>query len=257
MDDGRNLRILIADDEPLALDLLRALLAQVAGIEIVGEARNGDEVVDAAARLAPDLVILDIQMPGRNGLQAAFDLGDPRPETVFVTAHPDHAVDAFDLEATDYILKPVRLHRLREAIDRTRRRRLQGAGAARREGADEPAFWAPTRGGMAKVAQSAVRWIEAERDHVRLHVADRSYLVRATMTAIARSIADPDLIRVHRSAFVRVTAVRELVRGRKASRFVLDDGAVVPVAPRYLRLMEERLGMTPRRDDDGSGEWCG
>ena len=238
-----SVKILIVDDEPLALDLLRALLAQIPDVEIVGEARDGDAAIAATARLSPDVVILDINMPCRDGLQAAFDLkaehGKHAPAVIFSTAHAGHAVDAFDLEATDYLLKPVRLHRLRQAIDRVRSRDVaqpvQGAEIAE----TATTFWIPTHGGRRmRVVESEVVRIEAARDHVFLHTSQRSFLLRTTMEAVAARLSDPGLVRVHRSAFVRLDAVRTVIRRAKSSALEMLDGAIVPVSNKHRSVLD-------------------
>lgn len=237
------MKILIVDDEPLALDLLRALLAQIPDAEIVGEASDGDSAVEAAARLCPDLVILDIAMPCRDGLQTAFDLkaahGRQGPAVIFSTAHADHAVDAFDLDAADYLLKPVRLHRLRQAIDRARSRRASApADDVAQE--DAPAsFWIPTHGGRrTRVMETEILRIEAARDHVFLHTSQHSFLLRSTMEAIALRLSDPCLVRVHRSAFVRLDAVRTIIRRAKSSALEMLDGTIVPVSIKHRAVLD-------------------
>lgn len=237
------MKILIVDDEPLALDLLRALLAQIPDVEIMGQAGNGDDAVEAVARLSPDLVILDIHMPSRDGLQAAFDLkvdhGKNAPAVIFSTAHADHAVDAFDLEAADYLLKPVRLHRLRQAIDRVRTR-LATTPALEVESPDAPAvFWIPTHGGRrTRITEAEILRIEAARDHVFMHTSQRSFLVRMTMEAVAQRLSDPGLVRVHRSAFVRRDAVRTIIRRARSSALEMLDGTVVPVSARHRAVLD-------------------
>ena len=118
------MRVLLVDDEPLALDRLRTFFGDIEGVEVVGVAADGNEALEQIVRLTPDLVIMDIQMPGRNGLRAAADIDvEPRPELVFVTAHEHYAPDAFEVDAADYLLKPVRFDRLRQAVGRARLRR--------------------------------------------------------------------------------------------------------------------------------------
>lgn len=234
------MKILIVDDEPLALDLLRALLAQISDVEVVGEACDGDAALEATARLSPDLVVLDIHMPCRDGLQAAFDLkvahGRSAPAVIFSTAHADHAVDAFDLEAADYLLKPVRLHRLRQAIDRARHRLATARDVER---SDAPAtFWIPTHGGRrTRVVETDIMRIEAARDHVVLHTSQRSFLLRTTMEAVALRLSDPHLVRVHRSAFIRLDAVRTIIRRARSCALEMLDGTIVPVSARHRTVL--------------------
>src|SRR5918998_6740268 len=142
------MRVLLVDDEALALDRLRSFFADMEGVEIVGQARDGDEALTQISALKPDLVILDIQMPGRTGLRAAAEIKvEPRPEIVFVTAHEHYAPDAFDVDAADYLLKPVRFDRLRQAVERARRRRAprEAPGRAAEAGTLVDAPRAPRR----------------------------------------------------------------------------------------------------------------
>jgi DNA-binding LytR/AlgR family response regulator len=254
------MRVLIVDDEALALDRLRTFFTDIEGVEVVGQARNGDEALERIAELLPDLVILDIQMPGKNGLRAAADLDiEPRPEIVFVTAHEHYAPDAFDVDAADYLLKPVRFDRLRQAVDRARRRRetrekAQQAGklaeevAALRAGQSAPAlddngFWVPERHGQRRVPIEVIDWIEAARDYVLLHTNMRSYLLRTTMSALEEKLAGSPLLRVHRSAFVRPDKVVEVKRANRSLALVLADGANVQVGPSYVNTVRAALAL--------------
>ena len=254
------MRVLLVDDEALALDRLRTFFADIEGVEVVGQARDGDEALEQIQRLTPDLVILDIQMPGRTGLRAAADISvEPRPEIVFVTAHEHYAPDAFEVDAADYLLKPVRFDRLRQAVERARRRRrlreqaeragqLEEEVSALRSGASAPAraddgFWVPERDGQRRVPIEAIDWIEAARDYVLLHTNVRSHLLRATMSALEEKLACSPLVRVHRSAFVRPNKVVEVKRANRSLTLVLSDGANVQVGPNYVDTLKETLGL--------------
>lgn len=241
------MRVLLVDDEPAALERLQALFGQIPGVEVIGTARNGREALEAIAGQAPDLVMLDIQMPERSGLSVAAALPpERRPEIVFVTAFEMYAVDAFDVEAADYLLKPVRFDRLRQSVERARRRRAQKQAAAAPEPpAPEPeaaAFWVPSRNGHVRVSSSEIDWIEAAKDYVLLHTATRSYIHRATMTAL-EDLLDPALLtRVHRSAIVNLARVQEVERhGKGLISLVLRDGVAVPVGPTYVKTVLSRL----------------
>jgi DNA-binding NarL/FixJ family response regulator len=169
------MRVLLVDDEALALDRLRTFFADIEGVEVVGQAQDGDQALERITELTPDLVIMDVQMPGRNGLRAAAEIAvDPKPEIVFVTAHEHYAPDAFDVDAADYLLKPVRFDRLRQAVDRARRRRAVRAQAeragqleqeveqlrsAKPPARDDAGFWIPERDGHRRVAIEIIDWV--------------------------------------------------------------------------------------------------
>jgi DNA-binding NarL/FixJ family response regulator len=169
------MRVLLVDDELLALERLRTFFADIEDTEVVGQARDGDEALEEIERLRPDLVFFDIQMPGKTGLRAAADMKvEPRPEIVFVTAHEHYAPDAFEVDAADYLLKPVRFERLRHAVERARRRRslrdaAERAGeleqklaeaAATQATPQQDGFWIPERNGRRWVPIESIDWIE-------------------------------------------------------------------------------------------------
>jgi two-component system LytT family response regulator len=245
------LKVLLVDDEPAALERLSALFAQIPDTRLVGVARNGREAAQAIAEHTPDLVMLDIQMPELSGLALASELApETRPEIVFVTAFEAYAADAFAVEAADYLLKPVRFDRLRQAVERARRRRAlqkafdQAEAAAPARENDLDGIWVATRQGHVRVAVSEIDWIEAAKDYVLLHTATRSHIHRITMSALEQGLDPARMIRVHRSAFVspdRVEAVNRLGKGLIA--LVLRDGVAVPVGPSYVKAVQARLGL--------------
>lgn len=249
------LKVLLVDDEPAALERLSALFAQIPDTRLVGVARNGREAGQAIAELSPDLVMLDIQMPELSGLALASQLPvEARPEIVFVTAFEVYAADAFAVEAADYLLKPVRFDRLRQAVERARRRRalqraFEQAEAAPVRDNDLDGIWVATRQGHVRVAVSEIDWIEAAKDYVLLHTATRSHIHRITMSALEHGLDPNRMIRVHRSAFVspdRVEAVNRLGKGLIA--LVLRDGVAVPVGPTYVKAVQARLGLAAEED---------
>lgn len=254
------MRILLVDDEPLALERLETLIAEIADVEVVGRASDGDEAAEMIEALRPDLALLDIQMPNRDGMSLARALkGQPETEVVFVTAYDHFAVAAFDVDAIDYLLKPVEPARLRLAIDRARRRRLAG-------GRDEPAFeveepppaepyattfWVRRPRGLVRVEIDTVAWIEAARDYVLLHTFNRSHMYRSTMDALARRLDPALMLRVSRSAFVRRAAVvRVQRRGRGALALELSDGAEVAVGNTYTHAVRRELDLKVHDDAD-------
>ncbi|RHW19422.1 DNA-binding response regulator [Sphingomonas gilva] len=242
------MRVLLVDDEPPALDRLAAFFASIPGTEVVGTAANGVEAQAAIERLQPDLVMLDIQMPEMSGLALAGTLPiDIRPEIVFVTAFEHFAPDAFEVEAADYLLKPVRLDRLRQAVERAKRRQagrraMQTAGAAPLRSDYDDAIWVPARGGQTRVPVASIDWIEAAGDYAMLHTPLRSYLYRSTMSALEKRIDPAELMRVHRSAFVRLARVVETRRMDKwLLTLVLGDGAEIAVGPNYAKAVGDAL----------------
>jgi DNA-binding LytR/AlgR family response regulator len=251
------LRTLLVDDEPLALERLEVFFRDIGAAEVVGSARDGVAAAEAIRRLKPDLVILDIQMPELSGLRLAATLPpEDRPEIVFVTAFEQYAPDAFEVEAADYLLKPVRFDRLWQAVERAKRRRYLKVMAGRAEAVAEPAeasapsrrhedgLWVPTRSGAVLVPVEAIDWIEAQRDYVMLHTATRSHIVRISMRALEDKLDPAQLMRVHRSAFARADHVVEVQRmGRTINGLVLRDGAIVQVGPNYAKAVAERLGL--------------
>src|SRR3954466_10684762 len=238
------LRTILVDDEPLALERLQVFFRDIGDVEIVGTARDGKEAAEKIGALKPDLAILDIQMPEQNGLRVAATVGngEDRPEIIFVTAFEQYAPDAFEVEAADYLLKPVRFDRLWQAVERAKRRKRLRALAGRAEalegaepkGGHEDGLWVPTRGGAVFVPIETIDWIEAQRDYVMLHTATRSHIVRISMRALEEKLDPKALIRVHRSAFARPSGVVEVQRlGKTINALVLRDGAIVQVGPNY------------------------
>ena len=262
------LRVLLVDDEPLALARVSAALEGFEDVIVVGSARDGQEAVEQIAALTPDLVLLDIQMPYLDGLGVAAALtGADRPEVIFITAFDQYAADAFEVEAVDYLLKPVKFERLRLAVDRAlRRRELQQAHGRAAEletlvgklregdapdsatGEFETEFWAPTLQGVKRIPVASIDWIEAARDYVLLHTSTRSHLYRATMAGLERRLNPQAMMRVHRSSFVRPGAVAEIQRqGKGLYALKLNDGAVIQVGPTYATPLLATLKVEMRR----------
>jgi two-component system LytT family response regulator len=237
------LRVLLADDEPLALQRLAALLATETDVTIVGAAGDGDEAAALIETEHPDLIFLDIRMPNQGGLALARSLAEQaKVEVIFVTAFDHFAAEAFDLDAVDYLLKPVQASRLSTALDRARRRRTPGPADAMAAdvtaSASCPAlagFWLPNKDGSFWVPIDTVDWIEAAGDYVILHTARRSHIMRSTMDAIQSQLGPEIVVRVSRSAFVRRDAVARIVRQGAGSVVVLHDRTAVRVGSTFAK----------------------
>jgi two-component system LytT family response regulator len=233
------LRVLIVDDEPLARRGVRARLAKQAGIEVVGECENGLAAVRAIRAQTPDLVFLDIQMPGLDGFGVVERVGQGMPVVVFLTAHDEHALKAFDAQALDYLLKPIDDKRFARAVSSARRRI-----AERRAGtAYVPArIVARDRGRVILLDADDVDWAEADGDYVRLHARGRSYLVRETMKAIETRLPHQRFVRIHRSAIVNVARVKELLpHTNREFVVVLSDGTRLKLSRGYRDRLQALL----------------
>jgi len=233
------LRVLIADDEPLASERLQLLLARCDGVTLVGSASDGEGTVEMAGALKPDLLLLDIAMPGLDGIEVARALAEyrPSPAVIFVTAFDHFAVAAFEVAAVDYLMKPVEQGRLQHALERARaylERRGAGGGEAPPHSQYLEEFWASDLTGLVRIASRDIDKVSAERDYMRLHVGRRSWLIHHSMAALEEGL-DPELfVRLHRSAIVRKDFISGFSRspsGRWIARLV--DGSEQPVGRLY------------------------
>jgi two-component system response regulator AlgR len=239
MTEPAPLRVLIADDEPLAAERLQVLLARANGATLVGTASDGESAISMAEALSPDLLLLDIAMPGLDGIDVARSLAkqDPSPAVVFVTAFDQFAVAAFEVAAVDYLMKPVEPERLQRALDRARdyvdhHRAAAQTAAPASKWIEE--FWASDLSGLVRIAAKDIDRVSAERDYMRLHVGRRSWLIHHSMTALEEGLDPALFVRLHRSAIVRKDFITGFTRnpsGRWIAR--LGDGTEQPVGRLY------------------------
>ena len=237
----RRLRVLVADDEAPARRKLRRLLDAIDGVEVVGEAASGEEAVARIAELAPDLVLLDIQMPVLDGFEVVAAVGvDRMPAVVFVTAYDEHALRAFEVRALDYLLKPVSAERLAEAVARVRARTVM-PDAVPNAGLAALVAHTPLRRllvhddrGAHLLPVDAIVLARAERNYVVLHTARGAFRVRGTIGALAERLDPAAFLRVNRSDVVRLDAIRELQPWSHGDyRIVLGDGMALLWSRRY------------------------
>lgn len=206
------MRTLIVDDEPLAIERLQLICAREPAIEVVGTASDGAAALRLIGALSPELVLLDIAMPELDGIAVARALGRserPGPAIIFVTAYDSFAVEAFDLQAVDYVLKPVAPERLARAIARVSAGR-DAVAPTRPESPYAEEFWVPHRAELIRVAAQDIDRIEAERDYMRLHVGQRSFLIHHTIGALEQRLDPGKFIRLHRSTIVRRDRIARL-----------------------------------------------
>jgi two-component system LytT family response regulator len=230
------IRAMLVDDEPLARERLRALLASEADVEIVAECADGPAAVDAVRRLEPDVVFLDIRMPGMDGFDVLDAVGPGRlAAVVFLTAYDQHAVRAFEERALDYLLKPVSRARIREAVARVRERLAHPAAERTQRLA--------VRNGqrVTFVELASVDWIEAAGNYALVHAGRETHILRETMSALESRLPAASFLRVSRGAILNLSRVRELKAESPGQyRAVLSDGQCV-VVTRSWREIEERL----------------
>lgn len=236
------LRTLIVDDEPLAVERMQVICSRLDGLTVIGTASDGQAALRLVEALAPDLILLDLTMPETDGLTVARRLSGRRdpPAVIFVTAHDEFAVEAFDLDAVDYVLKPVAPDRLERAVRRVvsrRGRRAEPAGEWLEE------FWVPHRSELVRVPARDVQRIDAERDYVRLHVSGQSYLLLQTITGLEERLDPERFIRIHRSCILRrdhVTGLRH--EGLGVWSVETADGEALRIGRTYLPAVKKMAG---------------
>jgi two-component system LytT family response regulator len=262
--DRKPIRVLIVDDEPLARQRLEDLLAAEENVQVVGTAEDGASAVDAIRSLRPDLVFLDVQMPGKTGLDVVRDVGpDAMPLTIFVTAYDRYALQAFDLAAVDYLVKPFDDERFEQAFRRARRlAELQEMGELRekllavldagpREAAPSTAspylerIAVEMRGKVRVVPVAQIEYITASGPYVELHTSERAYLIREAIQSLEMRLDPNVFLRIHRSIIVRVELIDTFHRGAGGDYEVqLKSGARLRVSRSRREELERRLGVT-------------
>jgi DNA-binding LytR/AlgR family response regulator len=255
-------RVVVVDDEPLAIRGLKISLARVPGVALVGTARDGVEALEVIGREKPDIVLLDILMPRMDGLALAEALAvEDGPAVIFVTAYGQYAIDAFELAAVDYLMKPVTLPRLRAAIKRALAR-LEADSAQQRvaemqrviesfrasaaseldSGGAGRSLWISDPRGRTRVPLSSVDWFEAQRDYVKIHAGSETYIQRGTLADLESKLDPAMFQRIHRSAIVNLQAVRALRRRAwSLCAVTLRSGEEAPIGRSYLAELKARL----------------
>jgi two-component system, LytTR family, response regulator len=225
--------VLVADDEPLARRGVRQLLSAHRAFRVIGESRNGVETLAAIDSWRPDVVFLDIQMPGIDGFEVIRRRAPDRmPVLVLLTAWDQFALKAFDARAFDYLVKPVSETRFAETAVRLDAHLQAKAALAR---ADLGAIPIATSQGVTLVKVAEIDWIEAADNYVRIWSGDRCHLLRESLNEIEARLEERGFVRAHRGALVRVGAVRELKRSSEgAGSLVLATSAIVPVSRRRM-----------------------
>ena len=280
---GPNLRVLIVDDEALGRQRLEDLLRHEEGVEIAGLADNGDSAIEAIRTMKPDLVFLDVQMPRRTGLEVVRDIGpENMPPTIFVTAYDRYALDAFDVAAVDYLVKPFDDERFEQAFRRARkmigltelgklseqlRTVLNAGGSAAPVPAGTPLPGAgpaalsdsvatgyleriavEMRGQVRVVPVATIEYIAASGPYAEIHVGERTYIIRERMQTLEERLDPTDFFRIHRSVIVRLDQIETLLREAGGDYAVqLRCGARLSVSRNRVEPLEKWMGLAQAR----------
>ena len=250
------IRALIVDDEPLARERIRDILETDSEIEIIGECAGGEEAIEAIERQTPDLVFLDVEMPGKDGFAVLEELGPDRiPAIIFVTAYDQYAVRAFEVYALDYLLKPFDQERFEKALLRAKahiqneksenitERILSALEEIKSKPVHLERLVIKMNGHVFFVKTDDIDWLEAEGNYVRLHAGKESYLLRDTISALEGQLDPKRFVRVHRSAIVNVDRIQELQAWFHGEyRIILREGVQLTLSRSYREKLHELLG---------------
>jgi two-component system LytT family response regulator len=257
------MRVLIVDDEPLARERVRTMLAGHEDVEIVGEAGDGKSAIEQVEALAPDLMFLDVQMPELDGLQVLEALPqDKWPQVIFCTAYSEYAVQAFEVQAVDYLLKPFDRKRLEAALDKVRARFAESKSSSGRQeeleeklegllqrlddnGSQPTRLLVKSAGRIVFVPLEEIDYFEAASNYVKVNVAGKTHLRRETMSNLEKLLEGYRFQRIHRSTIVNLERIRELqplFHGEYA--VILQDGTELTMSRGYREKLQERLGIS-------------
>ena len=246
------MRTLIVDDESLARKRLKRLLAEIGGVELIGEANDGVQAVEMIELLSPDLVLLDIEMPGLNGFEVVEALDDP-PQVIYVTAYDEYAIRAFEVHALDYLLKPFSRARLAKAIQRARDASAENHGLTKKlaslleglaaQGRYLNRLAVRDRDRIRVLDVHEIDWIAVEDEQVTVHVGDRAFPIRRTMSELEAQLDPVSFFRAHRSAIVNLDRVREIIPWFKGShKLRLTTRVEVDLSRTRARALRKILG---------------
>ena len=241
------MRVVIVDDEPLARDLLLAILSEIDDIEVVGVCQNGQEAVNAVMNSAPDVLFLDIEMPGMNGFDVINALqSDIMPKVIFTTAFSDYAIEAFKVNALNYILKPLHEDAVGESLDRVRQALpaeekttllsvLDGQGQSK-----SLTLIAPEKTMI--VDQDEIIWLEAAGDYVCVHLVSETRIIRRTLKAFMQELPAETFQRIHRSTIINLAHIRQMTPEKKGeATLLMSDSHHLKVSRSYGNLLRTRL----------------
>ena len=262
------LRVMIVEDEPLATRRLVKLLKDLPGVDIVALAENGRTALEAIEAVRPNLLLLDIEMPGLNGFELLERMPPSlAPAVIFVTAFDSYAYKAFGVRAVDYVLKPIVPERLEAALANARHNldtrkaearlaelqrviaQLRSSPAAEKSGYDQE-FWVQQRSERIRIQAAEIDWIEADKDYVRLHSRGRSFMLLGLLAKVERRLDPAQFMRIHRSAIVRLDRISSVHRGRYGTLDVqLGEGAKLRVGRKYASQVRNLVSARDQASD--------
>ena len=256
MQGDKCIRVLIVDDEPLACERIRDMLKDDIRVDLLGECANGEQAIEAIQQLAPDLVFLDVEMPGKNGFAVLDALDrDQLPVVIFVTAYDQYAVRAFEFHALDYLLKPFDQERFDKALARAidhitndkseniTERILKTLEEMKVRPVHLERLVIKMNGHVFFVKTEDIDWLEAEGNYVRLHAGRESYLLRDTISALESQLDPRKFVRVHRSAIVNLDRIQELQPWFHGEyRIILREGVQLTLSRSYRERLHEAIG---------------
>ncbi len=244
----KKLRVLLVDDEELALELLKKKISELENIEIVGLCHNGFEAVKACGQLKPDLVFLDIEMPKLSGFDVIELLNkEEMPHIVFVTAYNDYAVEAFEKEAIDYIVKPASIDRIKKSIERVRKIKKPESGQLAEKISDISNMQETISRILIKngndvviVKTDDIIYIKAEDDYIRIFTKDQNYLKNGRLSQLEEKLPSDIFIKVHRSYIINISYLKKIEPYLKDSRIAILEGKIkIPISKSgYLKLKD-------------------
>lgn len=241
------IKVVIVDDEPLARDLLQAILSDIDDIEIVAICRYGREAVDAVMAFSPDVLFLDIEMPGMNGFDVINALqADILPKVIFTTAFSNYAVEAFKVNAINYILKPLHEDAVKDSLERVRQARpvdekstLLSVLDGQRQ-SKSLTLVAPEK--VTIVDEDEIIWLEAAGDYVCVHLVSETRIIRRTLKAFVQDLPSKRFLRIHRSTIVNMAHVKEMVPEKKGeATLLMSDSHRLKVSRSYGGLLRDYL----------------
>jgi DNA-binding LytR/AlgR family response regulator len=227
------IKCLICDDELIAHQILEAYILQTPGLVLVAKCRNAMEAFAKLEQLSVDLIFLDIEMPLVNGISFLKTLSHP-PKVIFTTAYAEHALESYELNAVDYLLKPFSPERFAKAVEKAKA--LIGNTTAETEN-EEAALVIKERDGLIRIQYHQILYIEASKDYMKIVTTEKTYLVHITMKKLEELLPAEQFVRTHKSYMVALKAIRLL----KADELVLANNAVIPVSINYRDAVEEKF----------------